>query len=173
VISCNWIRFLIFVARLAILKRCEAKNFPHEEEMKMNKDELFRLRTKIQTMLENLENTTATARAVVQESSEVIPNFLQDECGAAKGGIDLENAISVHDHCTTQLKPLRNALIRMERGEYGLCQDCGCEIGLRRLEAVPGATSCVQCQEVNEVGIPYPPGLPRIAGAFRNWRVVA
>lgn len=53
----------------------------------MNKDELFRLRTKIQTMLENLESTTATARAVVQESSEVIPNYLQDECGAAKGGI--------------------------------------------------------------------------------------
>jgi hypothetical protein len=108
------------VARLAFLKRCEAENFPHREKMKMNKDELVRLRTKIQTMLESLESTTATARAVVTESSEVIPNFLQDESGAAKGGIDLENAITVHDHCTTQQEPLRTALVRMERGEYGV-----------------------------------------------------
>ena len=32
------------------------------------------------------------------------------------------------------------------KGVYGLCEDCGKEIGAERLEALPSATRCIACQ---------------------------
>lgn len=42
------------------------------------------------------------------------------------------------------------ALRRLYRNEYGLCQSCGKEIGKPRLEAIPHASLCVACQEKQE-----------------------
>ncbi len=39
---------------------------------------------------------------------------------------------------------------RLEKGEYGLCEDCGEEIGFARLLAQPAASRCVRCQEAAE-----------------------
>lgn len=35
---------------------------------------------------------------------------------------------------------------RLERGAYGVCEDCGQRIAPERLEALPDATRCVTCQ---------------------------
>jgi DnaK suppressor protein len=42
------------------------------------------------------------------------------------------------------------ALARVEDGEYGVCQECGEEIGLARLRAQPTATLCVHCKSMIE-----------------------
>lgn len=42
------------------------------------------------------------------------------------------------------------ALRRLYRNEFGLCQSCGKEIGKPRLEAIPHASLCVACQEKQE-----------------------
>ena len=39
---------------------------------------------------------------------------------------------------------------RLAKGDYGLCEDCGKEIGFARLEAQPAASRCVRCQETTE-----------------------
>lgn len=39
------------------------------------------------------------------------------------------------------------ALAAIEKGTYGLCRQCKGPVGLRRLEAVPEAPFCVECQE--------------------------
>jgi len=39
-----------------------------------------------------------------------------------------------------------HALDRRSEGAYGLCEDCGKEIGAERLEALPSATRCMRCQ---------------------------
>lgn len=39
---------------------------------------------------------------------------------------------------------------RLAEGEYGICLDCGAEIGTARLAAQPAASRCVQCQAVAE-----------------------
>lgn len=45
---------------------------------------------------------------------------------------------------------IEEALRRMTRGEYGECIDCGNEIELGRLRAVPWAIRCIECQEALE-----------------------
>ena len=42
------------------------------------------------------------------------------------------------------------ALRRITEGEYGYCNSCGVEIGLKRLEARPTATQCIDCKTLDE-----------------------
>lgn len=42
---------------------------------------------------------------------------------------------------------LIKALEMMDKGTYGVCIDCGCEILEKRLKSFPNATRCVGCQE--------------------------
>ncbi|MBP9725965.1 MAG: RNA polymerase-binding protein DksA [Gammaproteobacteria bacterium] len=43
------------------------------------------------------------------------------------------------------------ALKRLNDGDYGYCEECGVEIGLRRLEARPTATLCIDCKTLAEM----------------------
>ena len=49
------------------------------------------------------------------------------------------------------LKKIDSALARIDDGTYGYCEETGDEIGLRRLEARPVATLCVEAQERREL----------------------
>ena len=42
-------------------------------------------------------------------------------------------------------------LERIREGEYGYCDSCGVEIGLKRLEARPTATLCIDCKTLEEM----------------------
>jgi DnaK suppressor protein len=50
------------------------------------------------------------------------------------------------DRDVAELKELDAAALRLDRGTYGTCTDCGAEIELERLFARPGATRCIACQ---------------------------
>ena len=49
------------------------------------------------------------------------------------------------------LRKINSALLRIEEGTYGFCDETGEEIGLKRLEARPVATLCVEAQERREM----------------------
>ena len=49
------------------------------------------------------------------------------------------------------LRKIDSALIRVDEGSYGFCEETGEEIGLKRLEARPVATLCVEAQERREL----------------------
>jgi DnaK suppressor protein len=48
------------------------------------------------------------------------------------------------------LERVQKALARMESGHYGLCERCGHEIDYARLQAIPYATLCIDCQPRSE-----------------------
>jgi DnaK suppressor protein len=48
---------------------------------------------------------------------------------------------------TTQLRQVESAIHRLEKGEYGICAECGDEIASKRLNAVPWTKYCISCQE--------------------------
>lgn len=49
------------------------------------------------------------------------------------------------------VKKIEEALDRIDNHDYGYCSDCGAEIGLRRLEARPTATQCIDCKTFEEI----------------------
>jgi DnaK suppressor protein len=44
------------------------------------------------------------------------------------------------------------ALERIDNGEYGICEECGMDIGARRLDVYPTSKMCIACQEEFERG---------------------
>lgn len=49
------------------------------------------------------------------------------------------------------IKKIDEGMGRLEAGEYGYCDSCGVEIGIRRLEARPTATQCIDCKTLDEI----------------------
>ena len=49
------------------------------------------------------------------------------------------------------IKKIDESLALIESGDYGYCEQCGEEIGIRRLEARPTATLCIECKTLDEI----------------------
>ena len=49
------------------------------------------------------------------------------------------------------IKKIDQTLQRIEEDDYGFCDSCGVEIGIRRLEARPTATLCIDCKTLAEI----------------------
>lgn len=49
------------------------------------------------------------------------------------------------------IRKIDQAMDRIQKQDYGYCDECGVEIGLRRLEVRPTATLCIDCKEIDEV----------------------
>ncbi|MCA1797994.1 MAG: RNA polymerase-binding protein DksA [Xanthomonadaceae bacterium] len=49
------------------------------------------------------------------------------------------------------IKKIDEALAALDADEYGYCDTCGIEIGVRRLEARPTATQCIDCKTLDEI----------------------
>ncbi|MDH5378328.1 MAG: RNA polymerase-binding protein DksA [Gammaproteobacteria bacterium] len=49
------------------------------------------------------------------------------------------------------IKKIEESIVAIENDDYGYCNQCGIEIGIRRLEARPTATLCIDCKTLDEI----------------------
>ena len=49
------------------------------------------------------------------------------------------------------VRKIEESLESLKQGDYGYCESCGAEIGIRRLEARPTATQCIDCKTLDEI----------------------
>jgi DnaK suppressor protein len=49
------------------------------------------------------------------------------------------------------IKKIDESLVDIESGDYGFCESCGIDIGVRRLEARPTAVLCIDCKTLDEI----------------------
>ena len=49
------------------------------------------------------------------------------------------------------IKKIDESIAKLDSGDYGYCETCGVEIGIRRLEARPTATQCIDCKSLDEI----------------------
>jgi len=84
---------------------------------------------------------------------------LLKELSAQASGDVVDAALdSVQDEISSQLAEVESrelarieiALERMREGQYGICEGCGTNIPLARLNALPYATLCIKCQREAE-----------------------
>src|SRR5512136_1010522 len=111
---------------------------------KKDKDEFRRkLAGKKESIIRKLTNT-------ITESKEMESNVAQDLVDKAETSYTKEFLLSLSDGEREQLLLIDEALKRLEHGEFGVCQVCQKEIGLKRLEAIPWTPYCIDCQEKAE-----------------------
>ena len=59
--------------------------------------------------------------------------------------------LRIRDRERKLIKKIEDTMELMTTGEYGYCETCGVEIGLRRMEARPTATQCIDCKSLDEI----------------------
>ena len=95
----------------------------------------------------------ALAREVGQDLDRVREDRLDNVVGAVPdpGDESVQSLIQELDQAEasrdlSELRTLDTARARMDEGSYGICSNCGQDIGFERLRANPGAERCIRCQ---------------------------
>ena len=107
--------------------------------------------------LEYFRQKLLSWRAQLIEESEGTPNHLQQESlveadwtDRASAETDVALELRTRDRARKLIVKIEEALVRVEDGSYGYCEDTDEPIGLRRLEARPIATLSLEAQERHE-----------------------
>ena len=95
-------------------------------------------------------------QGLLQESIRTV-GTLQDETinhpdptDRASQEADMSIELRNRDRERRLIRKIEDSIGRLEVGNYGFCDSCGVEIGLRRLEARPTATLCLDCKTFDE-----------------------
>ena len=116
-------------------KQVEAVNTKYQEirsALQQQRSELLRLVT-AKPLSEGIE-ITACPDLNDQATAEMDQHFM----------------LSLKERERNLLKQIDSALARLAADRYGICEDCGEEIPLRRLQARPMTTLCVACKTLQE-----------------------
>ena len=102
----------------------------------------------LETRISELDHALAAAEHEAREGA------VKHADPADQAASEYERQSLVHQAATARqmLKNLTQALERMRRRTFGECAECGGDIELKRLDAIPWARYCVRCQEARERG---------------------
>ena len=108
--------------------------------------------------LETLRNRLNERREVVlerlrsaNESLDELDRSLPAEAEEEAQELNIARPqVTLDQRSRSELAEIDDALARIERGEYGLCETCGEPIGTERLLAIPSALQCLECAEAAE-----------------------
>ena len=113
-------------------------------------DQFQALRERLQNQRDEILNMYKQDLRAGQESAD---DGTEDIVDRANNAYNRELMFSLSDNERLTLLQIENALRRMDDGVYGRCTNCGQSIHILRLEAVPWARFCIDCQELQEKGM--------------------
>jgi len=88
-----------------------------------------------------------------QDGREADEEATQDIADKAANSYTKEFLFHQSDENRRMLQFVNQALERMGEGTYGLCLECEQEVQQKRLDAVPWARFCIECQEKQDKGL--------------------
>ncbi len=116
----------------------------------MDKKRLDYYRKKLEVKRDELFHMMSLAE---EEGRAADDNTAQDVADKAANSYTKEFLFSQSNHERVVLQLVEEAIKRMETGGYGVCVHCNEEVQVKRLEAVPWARHCIECQQKQEQGL--------------------
>ena len=106
--------------------------------------EYFRefLTKSLEELLEHAKNTVSDITAPKEN--------LPDPTDRASFESDRDLILRIRDRESKLIKKIKMALDRIENNTFGICETCGEEISVKRLEARPVTTQCIDCKTKEE-----------------------
>jgi DnaK suppressor protein len=121
--------------------------FPKRNENHMNEKQLAHFRSILLQWKEHLMKDVDRTMHHMQDEASNYP----DPVDRASQEEEFSLELRTRDRERKLLKKIEETLLRINDRDYGYCDDCGTEIGLRRLEARPTATQCIECKTIAEL----------------------
>ncbi len=129
----------------------EIKQFTPYKEKKgeeyMNKKQLDHFRKILNQWKEELSHDLDKTVHTMQD--EV--TMFADPNDRASQESDMALELRNRDRERKLIKKIDDTLRKIDEDDYGYCNSCGIEIGLKRLEARPTATLCIDCKTLDEI----------------------
>lgn len=111
------------------------------------------------------ESQTAHFKAILEawkkqlmEEVDRTVNHMKDEAANFPDPVDRASQeeefsleLRTRDRERKLLKKITKSINAIDEEDYGYCDSCGVEIGIRRLEARPTATLCIDCKTLDEI----------------------
>ena len=119
-------------------------------EVPQDQDQYKALRERLQNQRDEILNMYKQDLRAGQESAD---DGTEDIVDRANNSYNRELMFSLSDGERQLVLQIDAALQRMDAGAYGRCANCGRPIALQRLQAVPWARFCIDCQELQEKGL--------------------
>ncbi len=104
-------------------------------------------RAELEALLAHLERRTAKVESDLLRLDGPISADFEEQAVAVEND---EVLAFLHDEGNHQIESVRSALERLDRGEYGKCEDCSGDIRTARMNALPYAVTCISCAEKRE-----------------------
>ncbi len=113
----------------------------------MSKRQLAHFRTILETLKAELMDDIERTVHTMQDEATVFA----DPNDRASQETDIAIELRNRDRERKLIKKIEETIDHIESGDYGYCNGCGAEIGIKRLEARPTATLCIDCKTHEEV----------------------
>lgn len=114
----------------------------------MNKKDKAKYQKRLQERKSEISNVLADFYSKTKEVENA--GVAMDLADKAESSYTKEFLLSLSDTERKQLKLIDEALVRIRKCTYGACQTCGIKIEKKRLDAVPWASNCIDCQHKAE-----------------------
>ena len=111
------------------------------------KESILKMRDLLVTRRNALRKALAGDLSLLRQLREQSGGDVVDE---ALDAVQDEISSQLAEVESRELASIENALERMRDGQYGVCEGCGCSIPMARLNALPYATLCIDCQRETE-----------------------
>ena len=113
----------------------------------MNKQQLKKFK---QLLTEKRDEIVKKAKQTLEEDMALDANDLPDEMDLASSEYLQSFTFRLRGREKVFLDKIDQALRKIEDGSFGVCEECGEEISVKRLEARPETTLCIRCKEDQE-----------------------
>ncbi|MBD3413259.1 MAG: hypothetical protein GF421_02375 [Candidatus Aminicenantes bacterium] len=113
----------------------------------MNQKQKDRLKKKL---LKEKEEILKKMSEIRSEGKEIEPGIAQDAGDKAESSYAKEFLFELSDTERELLIQIDNALKKIDKDDFGVCEMCQKDISSKRLNAVPWALYCINCQEKEE-----------------------
>ena len=113
----------------------------------MKSQELNQYRKQLEEQLASLRETVDSHERQLEESHNT-NDFIGGDRAAELENLEVDS--SIVDSEENLARKIEHALERIDEGVYGICEGCGGEIPVARLQAKPSVSLCIDCQEKHE-----------------------
>jgi len=118
----------------------------HTEEATVEYQDLEHFHKLLTSMLEEAQQKGDSTIEELTDSNEVFA----DPADRATAESDRSFTLRIRDRERRLIRKIQAALQRIDDGSYGICDDCGEEIGVPRLKARPVTKLCINCKSKQE-----------------------
>jgi RNA polymerase-binding protein DksA len=102
-------------------------------------------RQRLEAELDEIEERTA--RMSEADRAAELSSYEDHPADLASETFEREKALAIGESVESLLNQVNTALEKLERGTFGICDACGRPIKKARLQALPFATLCLDCQD--------------------------